>query len=59
MSKYVAELKFSRTWTMEVEANSLEEAQAQAQAEADYQDLGMDINERECVVLVGVEEAGE
>ena len=59
MRCYVAELKFSRTWTMEIEANSLEEAKAQAQAEADFQDSQMDINERECVALVGVEEESE
>ena len=53
--KYLAELKYSKTWTMEIEANSLEEAEGIAQASADYQDQAMDINERECVTLVGVE----
>jgi len=55
--KYQAELKYSRTWTIEIEANSLEEAEGIAQASADYQDQAMDINERECITLVGVEEA--
>lgn len=59
MTTYVAHLKYSRLSTVEIEASSLEEAQAKAQAEAEYQDDMMDINDGECVVLVGVEEVGE
>jgi hypothetical protein len=57
MGKYVANLKYARVWSVELEADSQEEAEESAQAWADYEDSVLDINERECVVLVGVEEA--
>ncbi len=59
MPKYVANLKYSRVWTIEIEADSLEAAQDSAQAWADSEDNLLDANEREWVSVVDVEEAEE
>jgi len=59
MPSYVANLKFSRVWSVKIEASSLEEAEGIAQATAEYNDNALDINEGECVVLVGVGKAEE
>jgi hypothetical protein len=56
MKTYTATLKFVRVWSEEIIANSLEEAEKIAQEMADSEDNMLDINEDECVVLVGVEE---
>jgi hypothetical protein len=58
MKTYTATLKFVRAWSEEIIANSLEEAEKIAQEMADSEDNMLDINEDECVVLVGVEEVG-
>lgn len=57
MPKYVANLKYSRVWSVEIEADSLEAAQDSAEAWATSEDNALDINEREWVSLVDVEEA--
>lgn len=57
MKTYKVSLKFIRVWSQEIIANSQEEAKLIAQELADSEDNLLDINEGECVVVAGVEEA--
>ena len=57
MKTYKVNLKFVRVWSEEIQANSKEEAILIGQEMADSEDQVLDINEGECVVLAGVEEA--
>jgi len=56
MKQYDVTFKFVRVWSEEITANSLEEAEIIAEEMAEAEDNLLDINEGECVVLVGVEE---
>lgn len=55
MNKYRVEMKYIKVWDEEIEALNDEEAERIAQKMADSEDEILDINERECVVLAGVE----
>lgn len=57
MKTYTVSLKFVRVWQEEIIANSQEQAEQIAQEMADLEDRVLDINEGECVVVAGVEEA--
>ena len=59
MKTYKVSLKFVRVWSDEIIANSQEEAEAIAREMAEAEDSMLDINEGECVVVAGVEEASE
>jgi len=59
MKTYKVSLKFVRVWSEEIVANSQEEAELIAQEMADSEDSMLDINEGECVVVAGVEEASK
>jgi len=57
MRSYRVSLKFVRVWSEEIVANSLQEAELIAEEMARSEDNLLDINEGECVVVAGVEEA--
>lgn len=59
MKTYKVSLKFVRVWDDEIVAGSQEEAEKIAQEMAQEEDSMLDINDGECVVLVGVEEVDE
>lgn len=59
MKTYKVSLKFVRVWDDEIVASSQEEAEKIAQEMAQEEDSMLDINDGECVVLVGVEEVDE
>ena len=56
MKSYIVSLKYSRVWDVEIEASSLEEAELKAKEHEQLEDISCDINERECVTLVGLKE---
>ena len=57
--KYRAIVKYSRSYDVEIEADSLEEAENSAQVLVNQEDETLDINEREWLSLIGVEEITE
>ena len=59
MKTYKVSLKFVRVWDDEIVAGSQEEAEKIAQEMAQEEDSMLDINDGECVVLVGVQEVDE